>query len=142
MVLKFWCWSPTATNPWGSVFAYFSSFPLCFPTDTVKIILFWYFQLNNIGNTNHSASPLPEPIGKGRTSSTSSSINSDCGSLGHYQRVPGPTREDGQVGCYMITFIFFIKKNISIYCMWLKTKTCYHWFRKCLRKGASYLTQW
>lgn len=54
------------------------------------------YSLNNIGNTNHSASPLPEPIGKGRTSSTSSSINSDCGSLGHYQRVPGPTREDGQ----------------------------------------------
>ena len=47
--------------------------------------------------TNHSVSPLPEPIGKGRSSSTSSSITSnDSGS--YYQRAPGSEREDLQVG--------------------------------------------
>lgn len=59
---------------------------------------FFYFvhQSNNlIGNVHlHASSPLPEPIGKGRSSSTSSSITSDSG---FYQRAPGSEREDSQM---------------------------------------------
>lgn len=47
-------------------------------------------------NNNHIGSPLPEPIGKGRSNSTSSSITSND-SCGFYQRAPGSERDDQQV---------------------------------------------
>ncbi|XP_061196207.1 RING finger protein unkempt homolog isoform X1 [Saccostrea echinata] len=51
---------------------------------------------NNIATNQQlqTSSPLPEPIGKGRSSSTSSSITSDSG---FYQRAPGSEREDSQM---------------------------------------------
>lgn len=58
--------------------------------------IFFCYQSNNlVGNAHlHASSPLPEPIGKGRSSSTSSSITSDSG---FYQRFPGSEREDSQM---------------------------------------------
>ena len=58
-------------------------------------IVFCYQSNNLVGNAHlHASSPLPEPIGKGRSSSTSSSITSDSG---FYQRFPGSEREDSQM---------------------------------------------
>ena len=53
--------------------------------------------MNSVNSiADHSVSPLPEPIGKGRSSSTSSSITSN--DSGNYlQRAPGSEREDVQV---------------------------------------------
>ncbi|XP_064608189.1 RING finger protein unkempt homolog isoform X2 [Liolophura sinensis] len=50
---------------------------------------------NNLNSNHNSNSVFPEPIGKGRSSSTSSSITSDPSSF--YQRAPGSEREDSQV---------------------------------------------
>lgn len=62
----------------------------------LHFVFYFVHQSNNlIGNVHlHASSPLPEPIGKGRSSSTSSSITSDSG---FYQRAPGSEREDSQM---------------------------------------------
>ena len=67
---------------------------------SIYALIFLCLQPTNLNSTNsiadHSVSPLPEPIGKGRSSSTSSSITSnDSGN--YYQRAPGSEREDIQV---------------------------------------------
>ena len=65
---------------------------------------------NNIAN--HSVSPLPEPIGKGRSSSTSSSITSnDSGTF--YQRAPGSEREDVQGG-YIVSIQIFLLLSVRL----------------------------
>ena len=58
-----------------------------------------WLQNNSVSSSipSYTSSPLPEPIGKGRSSSTSSSITSDSGLGGFYQRAPGSEREDTQV---------------------------------------------
>ena len=78
-------------------------------TQLFKIKIYSYFRLtlfclqvistNSISgftNSNHIVSTLPEPIGKGRSNSTSSSITSSDSS-GFYQRAPGSERDDYQV---------------------------------------------
>ena len=76
--------------------------------------IFFQVTSTNITNSiaNHSVSPLPEPIGKGRSSSTSSSITSnDSGSF--YQRAPGSEREDVQVGYIVSKFYFSLLLFLS-----------------------------
>ena len=80
--------------------------------------------------TNHSVSPLPEPIGKGRSSSTSSSITSnDSGS--YYQRAPGSEREDLQVGL-TVSIIHFSRLQLTLNAP-IATKVFCSRLLKCLR---------
>ena len=81
--------------------------------------------------TNHSVSPLPEPIGKGRSSSTSSSITSnDSGS--YYQRAPGSEREDLQVGL-TVSIDHFLPLQLSLNAPITTKVICFSRLLKCLR---------
>lgn len=76
-----------------------------------------------LNNHNQPSSPLPEPIGKGRSNSSSSSITSNDG---HYQRAPGSEREDFN----QVSKKSGLDINIDIVFLSICRQCCQFWFSR------------